>query len=108
MDAEFPGWKPKVEISQAPSQARDLITRRAPLNFGKPICAMTRFALIAAVLPATLIAAPGPLSPAEALEAFKVEPGARGELAAAEPLVRDPVALCFGDAGRMFVGEGRS
>ena len=108
MDAEFPGWKPKVEISQAPSQARDLITRRAPLNFGKPICAMTRFALIAAVLPATLIAAPGPLSPAEALEAFKVEPGARVELAAAEPLVRDPVALCFGDAGRMFVVEGRS
>ena len=69
---------------------------------------MTRFALIAAVLPATLIAAPGPLSPAEALEAFKVEPGARVELAAAEPLVRDPVALCFGDAGRMFVVEGRS
>ena len=30
------------------------------------------------------------------------------ELAAAEPLVRDPVALCFGDAGRMFVVEGRS
>ena len=69
---------------------------------------MIRFAILAAVLPATLVAAPGSLSPAEALGAFQVEPGARVELAAAEPLVRDPVALCFGDVGRMFVVEGRS
>ena len=69
---------------------------------------MIRFAILAAVLPATLVAAPGPLSPAKALGAFQVEPGARVELAAAEPLVRDPVALCFGDVGGMFVVEGRS
>jgi putative membrane-bound dehydrogenase-like protein len=69
---------------------------------------MIRFAILAAVLPAALVAAPGSLSPAEALGAFQVEPGVRVELAAAEPLVRDPVALCFGDAGRMFVVEGRS
>ena len=69
---------------------------------------MIRFAILAAVLPAALVAAPGSLSPAEALGAFQVEPGARVELAAAEPLVRDPVALCFGDVGRMFVVEGRS
>jgi putative membrane-bound dehydrogenase-like protein len=69
---------------------------------------MIRFAILAAVLPAALVAAPGPLSPAKALGAFQVEPGARVELAAAEPLVRDPVALCFGDVGRMFVVEGRS
>ena len=69
---------------------------------------MIRFAILAAVLPAALVAAPGPFSPAKALGAFQLEPGARVELAAAEPLVRDPVALCFGDAGRMFVVEGRS
>ena len=69
---------------------------------------MIRFAILAAVFPAALVAAPGPLSPAKALGAFQVEPGARVELAAAEPLVRDPVALCFGDVGRMFVVEGRS
>ncbi|MEO1862791.1 MAG: PVC-type heme-binding CxxCH protein, partial [Verrucomicrobiia bacterium] len=69
---------------------------------------MIRFTILAGVLPAALVAAPGPLSPAKALVAFQVEPGARVELAAAEPLVRDPVALCFGDAGRMFVVEGRS
>ena len=69
---------------------------------------MIRFTILAGVLPAALVAAPGPLSPAEALGAFQVEPGALVELAAAEPLVSDPVALCFGDAGRMFVVEGRS
>ena len=38
---------------------------------------MIRFAILAAVLPAALVAAPGPLSPAKALGAFQVEPGAR-------------------------------
>jgi putative membrane-bound dehydrogenase-like protein len=108
MDVEAPGWKPKVKIGQAPGQARELNTRCAPLNSTKPSCVMIRFAILAAVLPATLVAEPGSLSPAEALGAFQVEPGARVELAAAEPLVRDPVALCFGDVGRMFVVEGRS
>ena len=108
MDVEAPGWKPKVKIDQALGQARELNTRCAPLDFAKPSCFMIRFAILAAVLPATLLAAPGPLSPTEALAAFQGEPGVRVEIAAAEPLVRDPVALCFGDAGRMFVVEGRS
>ena len=54
-----------------------------------------------------LSAAPGPLSPAQALKAFQMEKGVRVELAAAEPQVKDPVAMCFDDAGRMFVVEGR-
>ena len=61
----------------------------------------------AALLPVPLLAGPGPLSPAEALEAFEVEPGVRVELAAAEPLVRDPVALCLDGPGRMYVVESR-
>ena len=69
---------------------------------------MIRLFISAAILPVALTAAPGPLSPAESLEAFQVELGVRVELVAVEPLVRDPVALCFGDAGRMFVVEGRS
>jgi len=36
-----------------------------------------------------------------------MEKGVRVELAAAEPQVKDPVAMCFDDAGRMFVVEGR-
>ena len=54
-----------------------------------------------------LSAAPGPLSPAQALKAFQMEKGVRVEVAAAEPQVKDPVAMCFDDAGRMFVVEGR-
>jgi len=108
MDVEAPGWKPKVKIDQALGQVRELNTRCAPLDFAKPSCFMIRFAILAAVLPGTLLAAPGPLSPPEALAAFQVEPGVRVEIAAAEPLVRDPVALCFDDAGRMLVVEGRS
>jgi len=69
---------------------------------------MIRLFISVAILPVALTAAPGPLSPAESLEAFQVELGVRVELVAVEPLVRDPVALCFGDAGRMFVVEGRS
>ncbi len=47
------------------------------------------------------------LSPAEALATFELEPGYRIELAAAEPLIRDPVAIAFDERGRMFVVENR-
>jgi putative membrane-bound dehydrogenase-like protein len=48
-----------------------------------------------------------PLEPAEALKSFKLLPGFRMELAAAEPDVVDPVAICFDERGRMFVAEMR-
>jgi len=48
-----------------------------------------------------------PLEPAEALKSFKLLPGFRIELVAAEPDVVDPVALCFDERGRMFVAEMR-
>ena len=51
--------------------------------------------------------AAGPLSPDEALAGFELEPGYRIELAAAEPLIRDPVAVAFDDRGRMYVVENR-
>ncbi len=47
------------------------------------------------------------LSPDEALASFELEPGYRIELAAAEPLIRDPVAIAFDDRGRMYVVENR-
>jgi len=43
--------------------------------------------------------------PAEALSTFKFAPGFRVELVAAEPLIRDPVAMAFDEFGRMFVVE---
>lgn len=44
-------------------------------------------------------------TPAEALRAFKLLPGFRVELVAAEPLVRDPVSISFDENGRAYVTE---
>ncbi len=56
---------------------------------------------------AELIATEKPLSPAQALTAMQTEPGLRVELAAAEPLTGDPVALAWDERGRLFVAENR-
>src|SRR5690606_29300295 len=49
----------------------------------------------------------GPLTPDQALASFKLEPGLKIELVAAEPLVVDPVAIAFDENGKMFVAENR-
>ncbi len=46
-----------------------------------------------------------PLEPSEALGSFRTLPGFRVELVAAEPLIRDPVAIDFDARGRIFVVE---
>jgi putative membrane-bound dehydrogenase-like protein len=46
-----------------------------------------------------------PKEPAEALKTFRLRPGFRIELVAAEPLIRSPVALDFDEDGRLFVVE---
>lgn len=46
-----------------------------------------------------------PRSPAETLQSFKIEPGSRIELVAAEPLVVDPVWIEFDHRGRMYAAE---
>lgn len=43
----------------------------------------------------------------KALESFRLEPGLRIELIAAEPFVTDPVALAFDENRRMYVVEDR-
>src|SRR5688572_22196217 len=43
----------------------------------------------------------------DALKTFKVRLGFKLELAAAEPEVIDPIAMCFDERGRMFVVEMR-
>lgn len=48
-----------------------------------------------------------PLEPRETLNAFEIVPGRRIELVAAEPLVRDPVALAFDEQSRLYVVEMR-
>jgi putative membrane-bound dehydrogenase-like protein len=46
-----------------------------------------------------------PYSPEEALTSFRLPPGFRIELAAAEPEIADPVAFAFDERGRLFVVE---
>jgi putative membrane-bound dehydrogenase-like protein len=46
-----------------------------------------------------------PKDPAEAMKTFQVLPGFRIEQVAAEPLVRDPIAMSFNENGRLFVVE---
>ena len=48
-----------------------------------------------------------PLTPEQALATFKLEPGLRLEVVAAEPLVVNPVAIAFDEQGRMYVAENR-
>src|SRR6185503_18340928 len=48
-----------------------------------------------------------PLSPADALKTFKLQPGFRIELVASEPMVEDPVVVQFDADGRMWVVEMR-
>ena len=47
------------------------------------------------------------LSPAKSMASYKLPPGYRLELVAAEPLVQDPVAIDFDADGRMYVVEMR-
>src|SRR5207253_1439775 len=48
-----------------------------------------------------------PLEPRDALKSFEVKAGFHLEIVAAEPLVVDPVAMCFDENGRLFVVEMR-
>ena len=49
--------------------------------------------------------APKPLSPAETGQRFTVPPGFRVELAASEPLVREPSGVCWDERGDLYVCE---
>ena len=75
-------------------------------------------AVVAVAIPAALLAAPPELKPedlprvpavekTEALKTFVVKSGFELQLAAAEPLVVDPIEICFDENGRMFVVEMR-
>jgi putative membrane-bound dehydrogenase-like protein len=46
-----------------------------------------------------------PIEPAKALATLAMRPGFRPELMAAEPLVVDPIAMCFDEDARLFVVE---
>jgi mono/diheme cytochrome c family protein/glucose/arabinose dehydrogenase len=51
--------------------------------------------------------APAPLTPEQELKTFRLPPGYRIELVAAEPMIETPVSISFDDQGRMYVVEMR-
>lgn len=65
------------------------------------------WALLCAAIPIAAMADTGPLAPNDALTAFQHDSAVRIELVASEPLVFDPIALCFDADGRLFVVENR-
>ncbi|RYD31642.1 MAG: c-type cytochrome, partial [Verrucomicrobiaceae bacterium] len=79
-----------------------VLTITRPARDGQP-------AAVAKVTAKQLIAfdIPPPKSPVEALESFRVRPGFRVELVAAEPEVIDPVAFDWDAQGRLWVVEMR-
>lgn len=56
-------------------------------------------------VPKDKIPANPPLSPADALKTFKLPPGFRIEVVAAEPLIETPIAMQWDAAGRLWVVE---
>ncbi|MBX7208610.1 MAG: HEAT repeat domain-containing protein [Verrucomicrobiaceae bacterium] len=57
------------------------------------------------LVPRELIPPSPALTPEDAIKTMRIAPGFRIELAAADPLVRDPVAMTMGPDGRMWVVE---
>ena len=57
------------------------------------------------LVPKDLIPPAPPLTAEEALKTFKLAPGFRMEIVAADPLIHDPVAISFGPDGRLWVLE---
>lgn len=89
------------------------------MNFASRSCRyVILFPVIAALSAALGLAAPAEpevdlkelprlpaVEPKDVPATFKVKPGFHIELVAAEPLVRDPIEICFDENGRMFVTE---
>src|SRR5262245_6408931 len=76
--------------------------RQSPVTIGA--CLLLLLSLSSA---APLEGPARPLSPDQALAHFKVDPGLRIELVAAEPQIESPVAMAFDEDGRLWVVEMR-
>ena len=95
-----------------PKQARSATRTRRCQRRSPMLAASVTAALL--VLTATMLPAAdekavldGPLSPEKTLAAFRLEPGLRIEIVAAEPVIESPVAMAFDERGRLFVAENR-
>jgi len=95
------GEPPSVVGAEVRFEGGDLIITR-PADAGKP--AMTERLSAKQLIAFDM---PPPKSPTEALNSFRLPPGFRIELVAAEPMVVDPIYLDWDAAGRLWVVEMR-
>lgn len=93
--ASFEGKIDEVAVYERALTAAEIAAHFAASGRAAPASAVTR-------APVPDVA---PLSPEESLRKFHVAPGFRVELAAAEPLVADPVAFDWDSRGRLWVVE---
>lgn len=70
-----------------------------------PFCLKCVICLIGACALVVAAEQRSPLTPQQAQTHFRLDPGLRIELAAAEPEVQSPVAMCFDEDGRLWVVE---
>jgi putative membrane-bound dehydrogenase-like protein len=82
-------------------------SRRLLLLSTLPVLGASVWLTGAAEPPVKPPAGKGPLAPAPARKAFRLAPGLRAEVVAAEPEVESPVALAFDEDGRLWVVEMR-
>ncbi len=108
---KFPCESAIVSSSPFPAISRATSPRSssesAAMKTLNSLIALLGAALATLSVPAAELAVTDPLTPEQSLAAFKVEPGLRVEIVAAEPLVVAPVAIAFDERGRLFVAEGR-
>jgi len=79
---------------------------RALLFTAASLAAMAGTSLAQELIPHAQDAPPGPaLSPAEAIAKMQVPPGFVVESVVAEPMIVNPVAMTFDDAGRIWITE---
>jgi len=97
--------------TQRPRKRAGSISGRVFACFGSPLIpALAILAMVVGAGAGEQSSKPrltGPLSAEKALESFRVQPGLRVELVAAEPMIESPVAMAFDERGRLFVVEDR-
>ncbi len=99
------------------SGERFVFAQHVPFRFPRAAVAALAIAIFACAAGSTVAAEPEvseaemprypAVEPKDAVATMKVRPGFRVELAAAEPLVVDPIAGCFDENGRLYVIEMR-
>jgi putative membrane-bound dehydrogenase-like protein len=91
-------WQSRMLVPDALGRAKLLLSRNWSPSLG--------FVFILSFMASIRAAEPvSPLTPAQAIQAMRLDPALSIELVASEPMVQDPVAVCWDAHGAMYVAE---